>query len=219
MDSYPLPYKDLTIEKVGMKQFYDEGELVQGCKKDIPKYQQALYQQYYRTMFGICLRYATHTSDAEDMLQEGFIKVYKYIHTFREEGSLEGWIKRIVIRTCIHHYRKAIRFPTIDLKAEYGQEIGPEALSTLGCQELLKLISTLPKGYRTIFNLYAVEGYSHQEISELLNIKVGTSKSQLSRARILLQKRLKASQEIKKKKEHERAESISSLSGRKVQPI
>lgn len=194
-----------------MSQIYNEDELVKGCKNQRPKYQRALYTQYYQTMYAICLRYAKSSSDAQDYLQESFIKVFSYLHTFREEGSLEGWIRKIVIRTCIAQYKKSLKFPTISLTYEHGKEIAPEVLSSLSCDEIISLIATLPKGYKTIFNLYVIEGYSHQEISELLNIRVGTSKSQLSRARVLLQKRFEALQVITKKKEHERERDIQGV--------
>lgn len=202
-----------------MTHIYNEDELVKGCKAQLPRYQKSLYNQYYQTMFGICLRYAKSSSDAQDYLQESFIKVFKYMHTFREEGSLEGWIRKIVVRTCIEQYKKSLRMPTITLSYEHGKEIAPEVLSSLSCDEIVRLISTLPKGYKTIFNLYVIEGYTHHEISQMLGISVGTSKSQLSRAKVLLQKRFEALQVVTKKKEHERERDIQRFASGGIQAV
>jgi RNA polymerase sigma-70 factor (ECF subfamily) len=138
-------------------------------------------------MFGVCLRYFKDKDTAEDALQEGFIRVFQKIGTYRGEGSLEGWIRRIIVRTSIEIYRKETRFIAVeemDASEEHSQ--AEDALSLLSAEEIISCIQELPSGFRTVFNLYAIEGYSHQEISEMLSISVGTSKSQLSRARDLL---------------------------------
>ncbi|NNE28543.1 MAG: RNA polymerase sigma factor [Saprospiraceae bacterium] len=146
--------------------------------------QEALYVQYSPTMFGICLRYASDYHSAEDILQEGFVKVFKNLDRFRGDGSFEGWMKRIFINTSIEFYRKAVnKRKIIEMDSVYDQGSAPLALDNLAAKDILKIIQKLPNGYRTIFNLYAIEGYTHREIGAMLGISEGTSKSQLARAR------------------------------------
>ena len=174
-----------------MTRTFTETELVRGCKKGVSKHQQALYKTYYRRMYGLCLRYTDHSQDAEDVLQEGFIKIFTKIGKFREEGSLEGWIRRIMIRTAIEHYRKNSRFfSVVDVEEASDVSLDEDMIGRMQAEELLKMIRKLPPGYRTVFNLYEIEGYSHKEISEMLGISSGTSKSQLSRAKELLRNQL-----------------------------
>ncbi len=178
---------------------YSEEELISGCIKGKRSAQKALYDLYASRMFGICLRYARNRDDAEDMLQEGFIKIYSSMSSFRGQGSFEGWMKRIMVNNALNMLRKnakAFLFSELnestyvvpdetenenDLMKLYG-EISP--------QILMKQIAALPDGYKVVFNLYAIEDYSHKEIGEMLNISENTSKSQLSRARKYLRKRL-----------------------------
>ncbi len=167
-----------------------EAELVEGCRKQNVQSQRSLYERYSRTMYGVCLRYASNQDDAQDILQEGFIRVFSRLDSFRGEGSLEGWIRRIMIHTSIEHYRKKSRYFLVDVNEATEVEVLPDALGRLGRQEVLELIQNLPAGYRTIFNLYEVEGFSHQEISVMMNVSVGTSKSQLSRAKSWLKERI-----------------------------
>ena len=169
---------------------YSEAELVEGCKEGNPQHQRALYQQYNRLMFGVCLRYADNHDDAKDILQDGFIKVFKHIGTFKGKGSFEGWIRRIMVHTSIEHYRRNSRYFMVDIKEAGDMEFDADALSTLSRNEILSLISELPAGYRTVFNLYVIEGYTHQEIGDMLKISEGTSKSQLSRAKKILKEKL-----------------------------
>jgi len=158
-----------------------------------------LYDLMSPKMFSICLRYADNYQTAEDLLQEGFIKVYKYIKNFRGDGSFEGWMKRIFVNTAIEHFRKKARmYPIVNLESvDYNLNVEHIA-DTLELQDLQKLIQNLSPGYRTVFNLYVVEGYSHKEIGDLLNISEGTSKSQLSRARYLLQKMIRETDQVGK---------------------
>lgn len=136
----------------------------------------------------ICLRYAGNQKDAEDILQESFIRIFSYIGQFRGEGSFEGWLKRIVVNTALKSLqRRQIRFSAINEGDETTPSIDPQILDRLSVEELLQLISKLPEGYRIVFNLYALEGYDHNEIAEMLNINPGTSRSQLLKARRLLQ--------------------------------
>ncbi|MEM7367768.1 MAG: RNA polymerase sigma factor [Bacteroidota bacterium] len=170
---------------------YSEAELVAGCKRGDATFQKALYQRYYRLMFGVCLRYTDNQEDAQDILQEGFIKVYSNIQSFRGQGSFEGWVRRIMVHTSIEHYRRNSRYFMVDIKEAGPMEFDGDALSGLSREEILRLVQNLPAGYRTVFSLYVIEGYTHQEISLMLDISIGTSKSQLSRAKKLLQSQLR----------------------------
>lgn len=166
----------------------EEQRLVEGCAKGRPQYQEALYNKYYRKMFGVCLRYTSNRETAEDVLQDGFIKVLKKIGSFSGKGSLEGWIRRIMVNTALEHHRKQSNmYPVVDLDFAHDADAGHDVVSEMSRDEILKLIQELPSGYRTIFNLYAIEGYNHREISAQLGISEGTSKSQLARARKTLQ--------------------------------
>jgi len=169
-----------------------EQELIEGCKKNDRKSQNILYERFAPLMLGICIRYSSELHVAEDIMQEGFIRIYNCIGTFRNEGSFEGWMKRIMVRTAIEQYRKTIQIHAYDdtenEKIDFSDISGMDDLTT---KDLLRMIQDLPAGFRTVFNLYAIEGYSHQEISEMLHISVGTSKSQLSRARAILQEKIR----------------------------
>lgn len=170
---------------------YKEEELLEGCLRQLPAFQQALYQQYHRKMYGVCLRYADNKDDASDILQDGFVQVFRHIHTFRSGGSLEGWVRRIMVNMSIAHYRKRSRYFMTDIEEANGLKLDEEVLSDMTAAEIMEVIQELPVGYRTIFNMYEIEGYTHPEIGEILNISVGTSKSQLSRAKELLRTKLK----------------------------
>lgn len=165
--------------------------LIEGCLDNKRHVQKELYNLVSPTMFSICLRYADSYQTAEDLLQEGFIKVYKYIGNYRGDGSFEGWMKRIFVNTAIEHFRKQARmYPIVNLDSvEYSLEMRNLG-DALELEDIQELIQKLSPGYRTVFNLYVVEGYAHKEIAELLNISEGTSKSQLARARYLLQRML-----------------------------
>ncbi len=144
--------------------------------------QRLLYDRYARKMFGVCLRYSRGREEAEDLLQEGFIKVFQKLSSFKGEGALEGWIRRVMINTALDYIRQQkLSWTDIDSIQEPGEY--PEIMDKMGSAALLNLIQKLPAGFRTIFNLYAIEGYNHKEIGEMLNISEGTSKSQYSRAR------------------------------------
>jgi len=157
------------------------------------KAQKAFYQQFAPRMYGICLRFAKNNAEADDILQEGFIRIFNHIKDFRGEGSIDGWVRRTIVNTSINFYKKRIKqgisteLETIKEKIESDNLI----IDTLAAEELLEIIRELPDGYRTVFNLNVIEGYSHKEIGEMLSISENTSKSQLSRARATLQKRIK----------------------------
>jgi RNA polymerase sigma-70 factor (ECF subfamily) len=154
--------------------------------------QEELYNRFAPKMYAVCLRYANNADDAQDLLQEGFIKVYKNLHRFRAEGSFEGWIRRVFVNSSIEHFRKkAIQLSSVSDKEENTIENSDiSALDTMAEKDIIRLIQELSPGYRTVFNLYVVEGYSHKEIGEKLGISEGTSKSQLARAKAILQKKV-----------------------------
>lgn len=143
-------------------------------------------------MYAVCLRYAGNAEDAQDLLQEGFIKIYRNLHRFRAEGSFEGWIRRVFVNSSIEHFRKkSLQLSKVSGKEEDTiEDADTTALDNLAERDIISLIQQLSPGYRTVFNLYVVEGYSHKEIADLLGISEGTSKSQLARARSILQKKV-----------------------------
>ena len=151
-----------------------------------------LYKKYSARLFGTCLRYAKNYTDAEDILQESFIKIFKYLKDFRNEGHLEGWMRKVIVTTAINFYKRK-NLLNKDVDPEYVNTPSvatPDAISLISNEELLAVVQDLPEGYRMVFNLNTIEGYSHKEISEIMNISVNTSKSQLSRARNALQHKL-----------------------------
>jgi RNA polymerase sigma-70 factor (ECF subfamily) len=171
---------------------YTDRELIEQCLKNDPKAQEYLYKRFSKRMYGVCLRFARNTLEADDILQEGFIKVFTFLKDFRQEGSFEGWVKRTFINTAINYYnskQKERNEISID-KAESFQFVTEDILDKIATAHLLELIQGLPEGYRMVFNLYVIEGYNHQEIAKMLNISENTSKSQLSRARASLQEKL-----------------------------
>lgn len=173
-------------------QIINETDLIAGCVQGSRHMQHRLYQQYAPKMFGVCLRYAGNTEEAEDILQEGFIKVFKKISSFRNEGSFEGWVRRIFVNTAIEHFRRKTYLQPIAEKEENTIEANyPDVLDALAAKDILSLVQQLSPGYRTVFNLYVVEGYTHRQIAQALGINEGTSKSQLSRAKFILQQLVK----------------------------
>ena len=167
-------------------------EIIRSCISGDARAQKHLFEKYSRRLMGLCLRYAGDREEAEDMLQEGWIKIFKNLHSFRFEGSAEGWMKRVIVNTCLENLRRNKKMNNhVDI--EMADEIkysDVNASDALSAKELLRIIHRLPSGYRTVFNLFAVEGYSHKEIGEMLGINESTSKSQYSRARMHLQKML-----------------------------
>lgn len=167
-------------------------EIVSRCKVGEPKAQELLYKQFAAKMLGVCLRYAIDKMEAEDMLQNGFIKVFQKIADFRGEGSFEGWVRRIMVHSAIEYYRKHHKMLQVVAMEEpgYEQHVNPVASANLDVKDLMTLIQQLSPGYRMVFNLYAIEGYSHREIAEIAGITEGASKSQLSRARGILKEQI-----------------------------
>lgn len=168
-----------------------EKEILKACLKGDRQAQKDLFYLYSGKMMAVCLRYARNQQEAEDILQDGFIRVFTYLHEFNYAGSFEGWVRRIIINTAIKHTQKK-SFTNEGTGLEHIKEdsVDPDVLSMLSEAELIKMISELPDGYRAIFNLFAIEGYSHKEIAELLNIEEGSSRSQLVKARRILQSKV-----------------------------
>lgn len=162
---------------------------MQGCLQNNAAAQKALYEKYSAKMLVVCYRYAHNREDAEDMLQEGLIKVFSQIHTFESRGALEGWIRRIVVHTCINILKKNKRFnESVDLIHASSLQVREESIpSIIQAKEVVECIRMLPIGYRTVLNLYAIEGFSHKEISDMLDIEESTSRSQYTRAKLMLE--------------------------------
>lgn len=169
-----------------------ESDLIQGCIEGNRRMQEELYRRFSPRMYAVCLRYAGNAEEAEDILQEGFIKVYKKLTSFRGEGSFEGWIRRIFVNTAIEHFRRKRYVQPVTEKEEAVIEGNYlSVLDNLAERDILALVQQLSPGYRTVFNMYVVEGYTHKEIGDMLGISEGTSKSQLSRAKVILQEMVK----------------------------
>lgn len=167
-------------------------KLVKSCIKGNSGAQEELYKMFASKMFGVCMLYTKDYDAAKDVLQEGFIKVFNKLDTFRFDGSFEGWVRRIMVNTALERYRKNYYlYATSDIE-DYKEDFAYEDVtSQLSADDLLKLIYELSPQYQMVFKLYAIEGYSHKEISEMLQISEGTSKSNLSRARKILQDKVK----------------------------
>jgi len=170
---------------------YTIDSLLEGCRRGDRKAQESLYKTLASRMMGVCMRYAKDTYEAEDVLQMGFVKVFQKISEFRGEGSFEGWIRRIMVNTAIESYRKNLRnLNLVDIDEVYDQPQNTFDMSGLELKDLLKLVQQLSNGYRLVFNMYVIEGYSHKEIAGQLGITEGASKSQLSRARAILKEKI-----------------------------
>lgn len=174
-----------------------EKELIHGCIQEDKDCQQEIFRRYAGKMLSVCVRYTRHRMEAEDILQDAFIKVFDNLHKFKFKGSLEGWIRRIVINTALKNYDRK-RFSHEQIGLDYTDERGaePDIYGHLQQEELLRMIAALPEGYRLVFNLYAIEGYSHKEIADMMGIGESTSRSQLVKARKLLQAQLEKMQKI-----------------------
>ncbi len=176
----------------------DLEQLISKCRKSNSKAQRELYNLYSPVLYGICVRYVTDAAEASDILQESFIKILTKINKYSGKGSFEGWMKRITVNTAITHYHKNKKHSYHLDVSEIQEFIETEIVtdSDFTQDELLKVIETLPKGYRIVFNLYAIEGFKHREIAEQLGIDVNTSKSQYSRAKKIVQAKLKELEKI-----------------------
>lgn len=178
---------------------HEERQLVEGCKEKSRLAQKEIFQKLYGKLLGLCMRYTDDKDEAKDVLQNGFIKVFNSIDNYKGDGSFEGWIKRIVVNTAIDNYRRKKTKPVVtdtDLADRLGNETEYEEddesiYDQVPMNLVLEAVQNLSPAYQTVFNLYVMEGYSHNEISEMLDISVGTSKSNLSKARLNLRKMLK----------------------------
>ncbi len=165
-------------------------QIVKGCIDKNAIAQKNLYEKFSRKMMGVCLRYCDSTEEAEDVVQNGFISIFENIESFKGTGSLEGWVRKIMVNTALTNIRKNKKLKqNIELDSvEFMLPSNTYQNDSFAAKDLLKIIQTLPVGFKTVFNLYAIEGYSHKEIGDMLNISEGTSKSQYSRAKAHLQK-------------------------------
>jgi RNA polymerase sigma-70 factor (ECF subfamily) len=183
-----IPFKIASMSVQPPITMTDE-QIASGCKSSDAIAQKALYDKFSRKMFGVCLRYAKGREEAEDFLQEGMITVFQRISSFNQDGSLEGWVRRVLVNTCLEHLRKQkLQWVNID-EVEEGAEDG-FTMEKINIKDLLEVINSLPTGFKAVFNLYAIEGFTHKEIAELLAISEGTSKSQYARAKAVLIKRI-----------------------------
>jgi RNA polymerase sigma-70 factor, ECF subfamily len=176
-----------------------ESELIEGCRKGDRAIQKALYDRYCRKMMVVCLRYAKSTPEAEDILQEAFVKVFLGIKDFRQEARLETWITRIMVNTALNAQRKKMYlYPMVDVE-EINLPDDELILPDLHFEQLLEMVQSLPQGCQIVFNLFAIEGFSHKEIASMLEISEGTSKSQYARAKALLQSKISKESSYNKK--------------------
>ena len=167
-------------------------ELVKSCLAGDSRAQKQLYDRFAPGMLGVCYRYVQNSHEAEDVLQEGFIRMFRYLKDYRGDGSLEGWIRRIMVTTALNFIKSQKNFRTefeiTAAKEETQSEL--DALEKMDNQEVMDLIQQLSPGYRTVLNMFAIEGYSHKEIADMMGISEGTSKSQLARAKAILQTKI-----------------------------
>ena len=169
----------------------DEAWVIEECRKGNPKAQRSLYEYFAPRMMGVCIRYAGNRDAAGDLLQDGFVKVFTRLNEYTASGSLEGWVRRIFINCALEKIRKERIFSKV-IEGEIDiEDTIPSVLETLTEMEMLQMIRQLPEGYRAVFNLFAIEGFSHKEIGEMLHITEGTSRSQYARARQSLQEMIK----------------------------
>ena len=166
-----------------------EQSIIKGCLQNDAAAQRELYNRYSPRMLAVCYRFGQNREDAEDMLQEAFIKVFSQMHTFQNKGSFEGWIRRIIVHTCINFLKKYKKFgDNVELTYAGFLHVKEETVpSIMQAKQVVECIRLLPVGYRTVLNLYAIEGYNHKEIAELLEIEESTSRSQYTRAKAMLE--------------------------------
>jgi RNA polymerase sigma factor (sigma-70 family) len=178
---------------------YHEDEIVEGCLKGNRKYQKLLYERYYGSMLVVCMRYTNDREEARDVLHEGFIKIFRNLKKFNRGTNLGAWIRRIMINTSIDHYRKSAKRPNlVEINQAIHEADVHDVVADLGAEEILAMVQKLSPAYRTVFNLYVIEGYSHKEVGKLLGISEGTSKSNLAKARAKLQAMVLKSRIIRK---------------------
>lgn len=167
-------------------------KLIIDCQKNDIKAQEQLYREFAPKLFSVCLKYSRNYAEAQDNLQDGFLLIYEKIHQFSFKGSFEGWIKRVMINHVLQQYRKDSMLSLVKDEIPDTEDIVLEPDEEVSMEFLTKIIQELPDRYRLVFNLYVIDGYSHQEIAEMLSINIGTSKSNLSRARVILKEKIEA---------------------------
>jgi len=168
-------------------------QIIDGCAEHNRKAQQLLYDKYSRFLLGVCLRYAIDKAEAEDILQDSFLKIFFNIHEYSGTGSFIGWLRKVAVNTAITHYHKNLKYRYhVEIEEYVSGETGTESFEEdfFTSEELYRVMNELPAGYRLVFNLYAVEGYKHKEIAEMLGIDTNTSKSQYSRAKAVIRDKL-----------------------------
>ncbi len=169
----------------------DLKKIISECAAGKVRAQEQLYRMFSSKMYGVCLRYSRDNAEAEDNLQEGFIKVFSGIKNFRYEGSFEGWMRRIMVNVSLEKFRKQqILYPVEDVTVFEGQQVSDDVIANISARELMELIRELPPRYQMVFNLHVIEGMNHEEISREMNISIGTSKSNLARAREILRSKV-----------------------------
>ncbi len=175
-----------------------EHELINGCLKNDRISQKKVFELFAGKMMSVCIRYARHHAEAEDLLQDGFIKVFQHLDQYKFEGSFEGWMRRIFVNTALKSLRKlSFQNEVIGIEIMPDEHVDASAISQMSEMEILIAVKSLPDGYRTVFNLCVVEGYSHKEIGEMLNITESTSRTQLLKARRELQRKIEQSEKIR----------------------
>jgi RNA polymerase sigma factor (sigma-70 family) len=177
-------------------------KIINGCLDGDRRDQELLYRRHASKLYAVCMQYSGNDEEARDILQEGFIKIFENLCNYKYEGSFEGWMRRIMVNTALEKYRSRhnlYRVDDIEMIPEPDADPDNEDYAGLDANDLLEIIRELPPKYRVVFNLYAIEGYSHKEISKMINISEGTSKSNLSRARVILQRRVGSYTGLKKR--------------------
>lgn len=174
--------------------------IIKACQRGDRASQKQLYSLFASRLYGVCLRYSYNEEDAKDLLQEGFIKIFKNLKQYKHSGSFEGWMRKIVVNTALERFRKSTRSLAIE-NEDYMDTLQMDyehVLEELGYKDLMRMVQELSEQYRIVFNLYVIEGYTHKEISQKLNINEGTSKSNLSRARELLKEKVRRQYKVNK---------------------
>lgn len=171
-------------------------ELIGRCLEGETKAQRSLYDQLSPTMYGVCLRYCTNSQDAQDAMQEGFIRMFNHLGKYKETGSFEGWVRRIMVNCSLTIIQKRKKRQSQNIDEQLNVAVDPSAINSMSADELMEIIGRLPSGYKTVFLLNVVDGYSHQEIGKMLEIKESTSRSQLMKARRMLQTLLGENEKI-----------------------
>ena len=188
-----MPGYDQNTKKLNEESNHtlSESDLIQGCLDGNRQMQEILYKKFSSKMYSVCLRYSGNIEDANDLLQEGFIKIFRNLEKFRGDGSFEGWIRRIFVNTSIEHFRKKVKLYNVtEVQENTIEDVELNILDSMAEKDIIFLVNELAPGYKAVFNMHVIEGYSHKEIADILGITEGTSKSQLARAKGVLKKSL-----------------------------